>query len=299
MLTLLLRFCLLCSLCLSGPATAWNANGHRLIAGLAWERLSPEARATCGELLARHPDHPHWAEKTRSTSPLAIFAEAATWADAIRDDPRYYDEDRDPPLAPPPGLLDNRRHRHWHYVDRDARGGADQGELERQSEALMQLLHRDRESERAVWALPWLLHLIGDLHQPLHTGYAEDQGGNRFEVENLTDPRRPFTNLHSYWDQLPGRDSLRGKRLPARLRSLLAEFDPPVHGNVRLWRQESRQLLESAYPSRQGSLLPLIDTEFHLRAQVLARRRLADAGHRLGWILEEICGRGVSRETPR
>lgn len=290
---------LLLVLLLPGPAAAWNAHGHRLIAAIAWQQMSPSARTACSELLARHPDHADWQRRSRSTAPEAIFSEAATWADAIRDDPRYYDEGRDPALPPPPGLIDNRRHKHWHYVDRDAHGQRQKGELDRRSEALLRLLQDDRDSERAVWALPWLLHLIGDLHQPLHTGQAEDEGGNRIEIENPFDPRQPFINLHSYWDNLPGRRSLRGERLFAEAARLQAAHPPPRPGRVADWHDESRRLLRQAYPDIVGSLLPSISRDFHQRAGEQARRRLVDAGYRLGWSLEAIFGAGVPRETAR
>ncbi|WP_371323853.1 S1/P1 nuclease [Dechloromonas sp. ZY10] len=295
----LLRYALYATLGLAWPAAAWNANGHRLIAGMAWHQLTPPARQHCLQLLEQHPDYPRWAEKTRSTTPSAIFAEAATWADDIRDDPRYYDADREPPVPPPAGLSDNRRHRHWHYADRDRQAQRGQGELDLRSEQLLRTLREDAHGATAVWALPWLLHLIGDLHQPLHVGHAEDQGGNRFAVENLLTPRQPFTNLHAYWDGLPGRQSLRGERLERQVRHLLQHYPAPSRGDPRRWYAESRAALAGAYPPEDGSLLPVIDAEFDRRARDLAARRLVAAGYRLGWALEEICGTAVARQTPR
>ena len=62
-------------------------------------------------------------------------------------------------------------------------------------------------------ALPWLLHLVADIHQPLHVGLDGDEGGNKVEIENPFNKRLPFTNVHTYWDDLPGPPWLRGKRL--------------------------------------------------------------------------------------
>lgn len=295
----LLRYALCATLGFAWPAAAWNANGHRLIAGIAWTQLTPPARQHCLQLLERHPDYPQWTQKTRSTAPLAIFAEAATWADDIRDDPRYYDADRESPVPSPAGLIDNRRHRHWHYADRDRQGQPGQGELDRRSEQLLHTLRQDTRSTTAVWALPWLLHLVGDLHQPLHVGHAEDLGGNRFAVENLLTPRQPFTNLHAYWDGLPGRQSLRGERLERQLSRLLQQYPAPTRGEPRHWYAESRAALADAYPEHDGSLLPVIDAEFDRRARRLAEHRLVAAGYRLGWLLEEICGAAVPRESSR
>ena len=91
--------CLLASL----PAQAWNAAGHRLVAVIAWQQLSPPVQDTIAASLARHPDHPRWLDQARSASPAALFAEAATWPDNIRNDPRFYDDPGDPPTPPLPG----------------------------------------------------------------------------------------------------------------------------------------------------------------------------------------------------
>ena len=133
----------------------------------------------------------------------------------------------------------------------------------------------------------------------MHAGHAEDLGGNRFAIENLLTPRQPFTNLHAYWDGLPGRSSLRGDRLQAQVQRLLAAYPAPPRGNVGSWYEESRQALHLVYPAQNGTLLPVIDVEFQRHARDLAERRLVAAGYRLGWALEEICGMPVSRGTSR
>ena len=85
-------------------AAAWNAAGHRLVAVIAWQQLSPANRDFVTQALGRHPDHERWVSKARSVESGKIFAEAATWPDDIRNDPRFHDEggnDRTPPLHPP------------------------------------------------------------------------------------------------------------------------------------------------------------------------------------------------------
>jgi hypothetical protein len=291
--TLALLICLL-----TQSAYAWNAAGHRLVALIAWEQLSPATQAQISQSLAIHPDYPRWQEKAKSTLPQAILAEAATWPDSIRNDPRFYDETRETPRPPIPGWPDNARHKQWHYVDFDAQGKVIGGEIDRQIERISHLLRSTRQNEEITYYLPWLLHLVADIHQPLHVGNGQDEGGNLFEIENPLTPHRPFSNLHSYWDDLPGPSSLRGQRLENQAKELVDRNTPPNQGTVNDWRRESRELHRNAYPEKQGSLLPTITEDFQIQVRRIAEQRLVDAGFRLGRLLEQIFSARVSRETP-
>lgn len=293
-LLLLLAACLL----LPGSAIAWNAAGHRLVAAIAWQQLSPAGREFATAALRRHPDYPKWRDKARNGGDAAVFAEAATWADDIRNDPRLYDEKRDAPTPAIPGLADQARHKDWHYVDLDAAGQPVAGRLDRQLGELERLLRSTAEPAQIAWALPWLIHLVGDLHQPLHVGRHGDEGGNAVEIENPFNPRLPFTSLHAYWDDLPGPPWLRGKRLSERAEDLLARHPAPPPGTLRDWRDESHRLLAHAYPPTAGSLLATVDEDFRRQSRELAEQRLVAAGHRLGRLLEAIAKARVSRETP-
>ncbi|MCH2222283.1 MAG: hypothetical protein MK097_18435, partial [Dechloromonas sp.] len=62
-------------------------------------------------------------------------------------------------------------------------------------------------------------------------------------------------------------------------------------------RDESHRLLATAYPSEAGSLLPIVDDEFHRRSRETANRRVAEAGYRLGHLLDSLFGHTVSRGT--
>ena len=285
--------CLLASL----PALAWNAAGHRLVAVIAWQQLSPPAQEAIAASLARHPDHPRWLDKARSASPAALFAEAATWPDNIRNDPRFYDDPRDSPTPPLPGLPDTARHKRWHYIDLDSNGRVREGELDSRIEHLIRLLNTSRQPEKITYALPWLLHLVGDIHQPLHVGRHGDEGGNAVEIENPFNKRLPFSSLHLYWDDLPGPPWLRGKRLEDNARRLLERYPAPEQGNVALWREESHRLLDTAYPSEAGSLLPMVSEAFHHTSRDTANRRIVEAGYRLGRLLDRIFAHTVSRGT--
>lgn len=286
-LLLALSFCLLAPL-----AHAWNAAGHRLTAMIAWQQMSPTSREQISAILAHHPDYARWLEKAKTPDGAAIFCEAATWPDDIRNDPRYQDEVSDS------GQRDSSRHKDWHYVDLAPDGSVSSGQLERQIELLSRLLRSTANKAQISYALPWLIHLVADIHQPLHVGRHGDEGGNRVEIENPFNKRLPFSSLHTYWDDLPGPPWLRGKRLEQKTAALMDRYATPVQARVRVWRDESHRLLAYAYPKAEGSLLPVITEEFNQQSREIAERRIVEAGYRLGRLLEEILGTGVSRGTP-
>lgn len=285
------------ALAATSPAWAWNAAGHRLVAAVAWRQMSPAARQQVVALLENHPDYPKWIAKAKEGLGYTAFLQASTWPDDIRKDPRFYDDDRETPAPPFVGMPDTARHKSWHYVD--AVGNERRGELDGQLERLLRRLRsRTVPAEERTYALPWVIHLVADIHQPLHVGSRDDEGGNRFEIENPLNPRLPFTNLHTWWDDLPGPPWLRGERLEKAADALLAAYpEPPRQGGVSQWEKESRELSrDAAYPVATGSLLPTVTKEFQAESRVIADRRLAEAGYRLGQALESIFGR-VSRET--
>ena len=294
-----MRPCLIALLFLLFPplAGAWNAAGHRLVAAIAWQQLSPPSRDFVAQALHRHPDHQRWVGKAGSAEPAMIFAEAATWPDDIRSDPRFHDEGENDPTPPLPGFPDSSRHKSWHYVDVDRQGRTARGEVDRQIERLSRLLRSTAKDDDISYALPWLVHLVADIHQPLHAGSADDEGGTAVEIENPFNKRLPFSSLHIYWDDLPGPPWLRGQKLEDKVRRLIAEHPTPLQGTVALWRDESTRLLASAYPDAVGSLLPIITEDFNRRAHTIAERRIVDAGYRLGRLLEASISARVSRET--
>ncbi|MEY2633420.1 MAG: hypothetical protein RIR00_2074 [Pseudomonadota bacterium] len=281
----------------AGSAWGWNGNGHRFVAAIAWQQLSPTVRQKVGNALARHPDYPDWLARSKESDPAyAAFLAAATWPDSLRRDPRFHDDHAEPesPAAPAPGAppFDYARHSHWHYMDLLADGSRQgKGEIAERLELLIASL---RDPAQRPYALPWLIHLVGDIHQPLHVGSRGDEGGNGFAIEDSTQPRAPFSNLHSWWDNLPGNASLNPTRLAARVEALLALYPPPPQGTVSQWRDESWQLAhQRAYPDAAGSLLPLITADFARQSQDIALRRLVAAGYRLGRLLEQQLGRSV------
>ncbi|MDR2165036.1 MAG: S1/P1 nuclease [Zoogloeaceae bacterium] len=278
------------------PALAWNAAGHRLVAALAWQRMTPTARQQASALLLRHPDYARWLKRQREAdAAYGVFLEASTWADEIRHDRRFHDPG-EKPTARLPGFPDMLRHGNWHFRDtpeENRRRTTPEGEIDTRLQGLARDL-AEGSADRRVYALPWVIHLTGDIHQPLHTAGRYDGGGNGFPVENPhAGGKKAFTSLHAYWDDLPGAPWLRGRQLEPPLRRLAA-LPAPAQGNVAQWLTESRALVKQegrVYPARTGPITRLTP-EFHRRAQALANRRLATAGARLGRLLNQVLGFG-------
>ncbi|WP_363798661.1 S1/P1 nuclease [Lysobacter firmicutimachus] len=176
------------ALLLTVPAQglAWGPQGHRLVAALAWDGMTPQARAEALQLLAGEAD--------------PSLPGIANWADELRAN--------DPKL----GKLSAK----WHYVNLAERTAGDDCGYEparhcpngdcaieaiRTQTAILADPGRSRTERRQ--ALKFVVHLVGDVHQPLHAGYADDKGGNDFQIhiDGEPEPADGYgTNLHSLWD---------------------------------------------------------------------------------------------------
>lgn len=296
---LVTRILLAGALCLlPAPALAWNAAGHRLSASIAWEKLEDSTRRQLAELLQRHPDYARWLDHApEGDATRTAFIEAATWPDDIRKDPRFYDAGRDEPRITLPGFPDMERRRNWHYVETPPAGQRPvRGELDIRLETLARTLGDASATPQArAYALPWLIHLVGDAHQPLHTASRydsemhSDEGGNKLTVLTPFHPRLASMNLHAYWDDLPGPPWLRGSRLAAATQALSAMHAGLAHtGTPGQWIAESRKIArDNAYPP-DGEATPTLSPSFHDKAQEIARQRVAQAGFRLAELLNRL-----------
>ena len=161
---------LLCLLA-AGPALAWGPEGHRIVAQIAADHLDAKARAGVDALLAGEPE--------------PSLPGIANWADEIR------------PRQPETGPLHyiNLPKGDCHYLpQRDCPDGACVvGGIEH-SIAVLKFSGATREQRNV--ALKNLVHFVGDLHQPLHAGLAEDRGGNSYAI----DSGLAKDNLHRVWD---------------------------------------------------------------------------------------------------
>jgi hypothetical protein len=281
---------------------AWNATGHRISAMIAWEHLDDGTRVKVAAILRRHPDFARWQTRAQAADhDLAAFLESSTWPDDIRHDARFYTGGVDEPTATLAGFPDMERRLDWHYLDHDwnpAKGKFEaSGSLDRQLVTLVSVVGNGKAAvEQRAYALPWLIHLVGDAHQPLHTasrygpGGESDRGGNNQAVVNPFFSRRSTSmSLHRYWDDLPGPPWLRGSRLEAAVSSLINRHAPPPPAKVpQQWIEESQAIARTqAYPPESDGI-PTISAEFHARARSIAERRVTAAGYRLAEILQRL-----------
>lgn len=279
-----MRRLLAATLLLLVPATAlaWGSNGHRIVATIASQRLTPAARAEVERLLGDN----------RGGKSLASIS---MWADWARK--HGYPETAQ-----------------WHFVDiplsrdtydpgRDCRpdpeGDCVIAALQRMRDVLAD---RGRRKEDRVEALKFVVHLAADLHQPLHAAERDhDLGGNKVKVvwfgEEVNDlpERRQLWNLHAVWDDgmiaASGRNT---RQYVVDLDAWLATQNEKsiAAGSVIDWALEAHEVARSqTYRDADGSSLPNEGARLgadYQKARIAALdRQLARAGVRLARMLNE------------
>ena len=267
----------------NGTALAWNAAGHRLSAAIAWEELTPTVRSQVTNLLGAHPEADSWTKRWREPYAGILFSEASTWPDELRKS------------SPSDESEDHANHRDWHYIDWPVgvpRTQSRRGQLLIQLEQQARIVgdHGAPPKERAV-ALAWLIHLTGDAHQPLHSATWQingrwTDGGNGHAVIDPDNPRLTETNLHRFWDDLPGPPWIRGKRLHERV-TLMRQWRPSSQiqqGSPIDWVEESHALaMKDVVPTSPPPFT--ITADYRKRAEELADRRIVESAVRLGrWL---------------
>lgn len=246
-------------------AHAWGPKGHRLIGGLAAAELTPQARAEVARLLRGE------AEPT--------LAGVSNWADDLRDRPAAGDPDL------------GKRSSRWHYVNlaEDGCGYAPRkhcpnGDCLIEAIVRQRALLADRSQPDSVrtQALKFLVHFVGDAHQPLHAGYARDKGGNTIQIQ--IDGQG--SNLHRLWDSevlasanMSERRYLRHlQRMPLPPQARIGIDDPAA------WAQASCRIVlgDGFYPLR-----PKIEPVYFAQWRPTADAQLRIAGHRLARLLNK------------
>jgi len=299
---LAIAFCL--TLALTRTAAAWNSFGHMMIAAVAYDQLTPAAHARVTRLLQLNPDYPKWISHASGANRDEVaFVVAATWPDEIKSE-RGYENDGERPAGRDAGrnlgYADRLQHRYWHYIDLPF--STDRTSLRQpvapNAQTQIALFRRTLAAPGASEALKsydlvWLLHLVGDVHQPLHATsrftHAQpggDAGGNRVAL-----CQRPCRNeLHAFWDDLPGtgRNPVvamrRANRLPTPDARIAAIDDEGQ------WIRESFQIAQNSVyipPVGDGPGPYFVDGPYRSIAHRVARDRLALAGARLAHVLNE------------
>lgn len=253
------------ALAIALPVHAWGALGHRLVARLAEDGLTPQARAGTARLLQGE------AEPT--------LAGIATWADELR--------------SSDPGL--GKRSTRWHYVNLGGDGCAYQATrdcpggdclvaaLETQARILADPARTDAERRQA---LKFVVHFVGDVHQPLHAGHAQDRGGNDYQVNW----RGKGSNLHSLWDSgMLNAQGLSEDAWVARLRALPAPapVSPLPARASQLWAEQSCRVVATPGFYPKGHVIDEVYVATHLP---IAEAQLRLAGARLAAVLNAAFG---------
>ncbi len=303
---------LLCLLLALAPCmSAWNATGHRAISFLAYSHLNSKARQRVEAILKAHPDYRDMFSKGLATDPVDIarnaFTSASVWSDVIKGDPRFSD------AAPAqgngsallPGFPDMLRHQNWHYINSpvpaEFRNEAiDPANAVSELKRLLKVLRKDGPvTPEEAFALPWIIHLITDVHQPLHTvsrfsrtrdgKVDQDKGGNSCY---LADDR----NLHSLWDNILGTNA--EENTVARLAASLQDHQPePKKNDIRpeTWIREGVDVAQSfvyAFPGdcsvRERPLR--LPADYKSKARQIALQRAALGAYRLAAVLNEKFG---------
>lgn len=309
----------LCAFVIASPAWTWNNAGHKTVAYLAYSKLNQKARQRVDALLSHHP---MYAEFTKDAAPgkglsRIAFENFATWPDSIRGDKRFVDTPHmdaacrpvgSPKPAPGPvfpGFPDMQKHQDWHYDDipfstdgTPTHPSCAPNALTQINAILQDLASPSVPDDRKTFLLPWLLHLVGDVHQPLHavSRFSKedpdgDQGGNKVKVKS-------GSNLHSFWDQLPGTVDTAPvvAKLAATVRKKLKSADTLTPEQ---WLQDSAAVARDQVYSFTGagsSADPAVLSEaYRTSARNIALTRMGQAGYRLAAVLNSALGELATR----
>ncbi|MEP6903814.1 MAG: S1/P1 nuclease [Actinomycetota bacterium] len=312
-------------------AFAWDDSGHKLVAYIAWQQMSPEVREKVIKILLNAPEdsqlnalYPTPTDSDFSTYPIGArskaakqrdyFMFAAYWSDIIRD--KKYES------------RFKYHHGTWHYFDtywREADGKVETlPEMPNDKENVVERLFffdkvlKDssaKDFEKAI-ALAWILHLAGDVHQPLHASGRVtdeepkgDQGGNTFSLSPKDAPRGKQENLHWYWDSivvrtvarkadasdaeylLPIADAMMKKYPLAKMQSRLeiGKFD--------IWQNESFKIASTKLYPKTLIRNQMPSADYNKMAFGIAEEQIALAGYRLGTMLNQIFGSQITAQT--
>jgi hypothetical protein len=271
-------------------ALAWGDEGHAIVALIAEHYLVPSARAKVAALLASDTDDltPH------------DIANEAVWADRYRDSDRATTRQR------------YDRTWKWHFIDIEldrpdqtvacfgqkpersagpaSLGPADDCVTDKIDAFARELAAKSTPPAERLLALKFLLHFVGDLHQPLHASDDHDAGGNQRPV--VEDGEQPG-NLHAYWDFVFVRQLGADPRTVAD--GLIAAISPDelrrwAAGGVADWAEESFALardhvyapLGAPDPTGVYRLDPIL---YGLNAEAITALQLSRAGVRLAAVL--------------
>lgn len=274
-------------LCTPSMSLGWGAGGHMMVAKIAFQRLNPRARAQANQLLAIQ------------INPAAVsaaskdFVSAAHWADDLRPFPEFepFKEQH---------FID-----HFFSLDGTALPAVPSPNIVTALEENVNILKTSTDQNARAQALRFIIHFVGDIHQPLHctarvdsTHPNGDAGGNLVKIHVAGKE----TNLHSYWDGGIGTFPKTGPNFkppplsqigPAVTRAVKGNpaTDPAIKlndpFNFSAWADDSFQLAKDvAYNGMTNGGTP--SASYNAKAVKVARKRVAWGGYRLAALLNSI-----------
>lgn len=277
------------------PAGAWRNQGHMATGLIAYDRLSgtaPDVIAAVNALMLHHPDHARFdaalAGLTGDGRTRRLFALMARWPDDIRGT--------------------SADHPHWHHRLRVVAGwtlfgGIRVGAADQAFNRNLKIMQRaDADPARRAVALCWLLHIVGDMHQPLHAGHLMD---GRFPITDKAGtigwvrraPGAAPETFHHFWDDIVSRprdgmagDDVAGAETLARAVPAPQPVDEPagLKARYRLWVRESERLAATFAYAGAGrgespwrDRAPVLPPDYVMGARALSEQRVAQAGGRM------------------
>ena len=242
---------------------AWGVEGHRIAGQIASSYLTPKARTAIRAILG-----------------YESIAMSSNWADFIKSDPNF-------------SYLSS-----WHYIDLDKpytymelqeylNQDTKVDAYTKLNYLIGELKKKDLSKENKLLDLRMLIHIVEDLHQPLHVGHTEDKGGNDIKVTWFNNP----TNLHSIWDsQLIEFQQLSYTEYVAAINHATpAEKAEWQKAPISQWIFESSQIANKLYDeTKTGDSLNSYKYNFDHIATV--NQQLLKAGIRLAGLLNKIFG---------
>ena len=269
---------------ISGQLIAFGPTGHRIVGELASHYLSAKSKAAIVQILGTGSFQKH------------SLARVATWSDEIRSSPEWSKAKKDKKQWNAVG-----NNTLWHYatvnkpedlanlnkVPADIYDGMIVLKLQESEDILRGKIEGNKEE-----ALKWLVHLVGDIHQPLHVGSGTDRGGNSKAVRWFNKADNP-TNLHSVWDSyLVDNERLSYTEYTAYLLETTSEEDVKtwVDSDYIGWATESDAMRKEIYKSGNPNWenLPKLEYQYVYDNKPRLEQRLKQGGVRLGHLLNSI-----------
>lgn len=252
---ILLIICLVSLMAYGNNGPQWGPTGHRVIGEIADAHLSKKARKKITELLRGHG-----------------LAFVSTYGDDIKSDKRYDKYDS------------------WHYVNypfdksyRESVKNPNGDIIMGIDTCIKKLKSKETSIEDQEFYLKFLIHLMGDLHQPLHVALADDKGGNDFQVRWFSDG----SNLHRVWDSnMIDSYKMSYTEIADNISDGKKDMPVTIQGSVAEWAEESHKISKQLY--QHVKVGDKLGYDYSYENFSTVQNQLYLAGIRLAHVLNEI-----------